>query len=97
MDYFLEHPIFSGPYQLESRVKDDRTVLVPYEGYYGEKAIWDKVIFRYIPESSTRVAELLTGNVDIITDVPTNEWDRVNNNEGTSVIMGDTTASMHWL
>ena len=46
---------------------------------------WDTVTFRIIPENSTRVSELLTGGVDIATNIPPADWDRVNNNEGTSL------------
>jgi peptide/nickel transport system substrate-binding protein len=92
-DYFLSHPVYSGPYELVERIRDDRVVLKPFDKFYGGGAAnWDQVIFRAIPEPSTRVAELLTGNVDIITDVPPNEWSRVDNNSGlTSVVRGDTT------
>jgi peptide/nickel transport system substrate-binding protein len=92
-DYFLSHPVFSGPYELVERIRDDKVVLKPFDKFYGGKANnWDQVIFRAIPEPSTRVAELLPGNIDIITDVPPNEWSRVNNNGGlTSIVRGDTT------
>jgi peptide/nickel transport system substrate-binding protein len=38
--------------------------------YWGPKAAYDIAVFRAIPEATTRVAELLAGNVDIVTDVP---------------------------
>ena len=63
-------------------MRDDRVVLKPYENYFqGKVTEWDEVVFRVIPESSTRVGELLTGGVDIALDVPPNEWARVKDND----------------
>ncbi len=90
-DEFLKKPIGSGPYEFVEWVRDDRVVLKPYENYFqGKVTEWDEVVFRVIPESSTRVGELLTGGVDIALDVPPNEWARVKDNDSVSLIYGDT-------
>ena len=91
MDYYLEHPIGCGPYQFKEWVKDNVVVLERYDDYFGGTPYWDEVRFRAIPEASTRVAELLTGNVDIIVNVPTNEWDRINAEENTEMLLGNGT------
>lgn len=91
LDYYLENPIGCGPYKFKEWVKDDVVVLERYDDYFGETPYWDEVRFRSIPEASTRVAELLTGNVDIIVNVPTNEWDRIDENEGTEMVLGNGT------
>jgi len=52
------------------------------------------VIFRVIPEDSTRVSELMTGGVDIAVNVPPTDWDRVDGNEGTFVSTGDSNRVM---
>lgn len=90
-EYFLKNPIGSGPYKLKEWVRDDRVVLVPYENYFdGMPTEWDEVVFRSIPESATRVGELLTGGVDIALNIPPNEWERINGNDGTGIVYGDT-------
>ena len=91
LDYYLEHPIGCGPYQFKEWVKDNVVVLERYDDYFGGTPYWDEVRFRAIPEASTRVAELLTGNVDIIVNVPTNEWDRINTEENTEMVLGNGT------
>lgn len=88
---FLKQPIGTGPFQFVEWVRDDRIVFEPYENYWGGKVEeWDQLEFRVIPESSTRVAELLTGGVDIAVNIPPVEWDRVNNNDGTHMISSDS-------
>lgn len=89
---WLANPIGSGPYQLTEYVKDDHVTLVPFADYYGEQnPDWEEVIFRVVPESSTRVGELLAGNVDAVNMVIPTEWERVNGNEGTAVVNGPST------
>ncbi|SDZ39699.1 peptide/nickel transport system substrate-binding protein [Evansella caseinilytica] len=85
-DNFLANPVGTGPYQFKEWVRDSKIVLTPYENYFeGVVEEWDEVVFRVIPENSTRVAELLTGGVDIAVNLPPADWERVAENEGTSV------------
>ena len=85
-DHFLSNPVGTGPYKFKQWNRDDRIVMVPFEDYYeGKEDEWDEVVFRIIPENSTRVSELLTGGVDIAVNVPPSDWDRVDNNDGTSM------------
>ena len=91
-EVWLANPIGSGPYQLTEYVKDDHVTLVPFADYYGEQnPDWEEVIFRVVPESSTRVGELIAGNVDAVNMVIPTEWERVNGNEGTAVVNGPST------
>lgn len=94
LEEFQKSPIGSGPYKYVDWKRDDRVVLEKFDGYFGDSPKWDEVIVRAIPESSTRVGELLTGGVDIATDIPPNEWDRVNGEDGVSLTNGDTTRVM---
>lgn len=85
-DHFLTHPIGTGPYEFKEWVRDSRIVLTPYDHYFeGAVEEWDEVVFRIIPENSTRVSELLTGGVDIAVNIPPADWDRVNGNAGSAM------------
>lgn len=85
-DHFLANPIGTGPYKFVEWVRDNKIVFEKYDDYYqGAVDEWDTVTFRIIPENSTRVSELLTGGVDIATNIPPADWDRVNGNKGTSL------------
>ena len=92
LDGFVAKPIGSGPYKLVEYIKDDHVTLIPFEDYYDEQnPDWEEVVIRFVPESSTRVGELIAGNADIINSVIPAEWERVNANDGTSIVTGPST------
>jgi len=96
MDHFLNEPVGSGPYSYVDWARDDRVVLEKYDDYFlgDDFTEWEEVVFRAIPETSTRVGELLTGNAHVVTDIPPNEWDRVDENEGTRHINSESNRTM---
>ena len=65
-----ENPVGSGPYRVVEWVRDDYVLLERVEGFPFLGANFDRLVWRVIPEASTRVAELIAGNVDIIANVP---------------------------
>jgi peptide/nickel transport system substrate-binding protein len=76
---FVNNPIGTGPFMFVSSSSGlEEVVMERFDDYYGgapelapqEAACVDRVIFRVIPEASTRVAALLAGEVDIIQSVP---------------------------
>ncbi|WP_221564556.1 ABC transporter substrate-binding protein [Alkalihalobacillus sp. TS-13] len=86
-DHFLNKPVGSGPFKFVDWRRDNQIVFEPYDKYYeGKNEEWDKLVFRVIPETSTRINELLTGGVDIITEVTPNDIARINENEGTKAV-----------
>jgi peptide/nickel transport system substrate-binding protein len=62
-------PVGSGPYRLVEWIKDDRLVLEAFDGYWGPKPEIKTVIFRPVPELSTRVLALQNGQADVIVNV----------------------------
>jgi peptide/nickel transport system substrate-binding protein len=71
----LEHaPIGSGPYQWGSHEPGNQVTLLRYAGYRWPspkgQAIADELIFRFVPESSTRIADLSTGQADLAYRIP---------------------------
>lgn len=74
---FGQAPIGTGPFKFVEWVRDDRVVLEANPDYFQGAPGIDQLIFRAIPEDSTRVAELLTGGVDLITSVPMQDQERV--------------------
>jgi len=68
--YLASNPMGTGPYRFVEWVRDERIVLERNEEHWRGPAEIEEIVFRPIPESSTRIAELSTGNVDVIVNVP---------------------------
>jgi peptide/nickel transport system substrate-binding protein len=60
----------TGRYKLVEYVKDDRVVLERNEDYWGDTPSIEKVTFRPIAQAGTRTANIMAGEVDLITNVP---------------------------
>ncbi len=63
--------IGTGPFKFVSWTPDDNVVVAKNDAYWGEKAAWDKVTFRVFKNASARVAAMLSGDVDMIENIPT--------------------------
>jgi peptide/nickel transport system substrate-binding protein len=83
---FNAKPVGTGPVRFVSWVKDDKLVLEASADYWGGKPDFDRMIVRSIPETAPRVAALLKGEVDIITQLPPDQSDRVTGNASTRVV-----------
>ncbi|MDE3078772.1 MAG: ABC transporter substrate-binding protein [Paracoccaceae bacterium] len=68
----------TGPFQLVQWNKGDSVVMKRFDAYWGGKACVDRVIFKTIPESSSRVAALLAGDAQIIDHLPPYAVSQVN-------------------
>jgi len=85
---FRKNPIGAGPFKFVEGKLNERIVLERFDDYYGGSpdlppvgaAPLKRVIFEVLPESSTRVAALLSGGCDIIQNVPTADVPRIEKN-----------------
>jgi peptide/nickel transport system substrate-binding protein len=84
-DAFNAKPVGTGPVRLASWVKDDRAVFDANPDYWGGRIDADRVVLRPIVETAPRVAALLKGEVDIITQLPPDQAERVTGNSATRV------------
>ncbi len=75
----------TGAFMLVSRSVDEKTVLKANPDYWGKNMYPNQVteiIYTPIQSSATRVAALLSGEVDIIQDVPVQDLGRVSSTDG---------------
>ncbi len=64
---FGQHPVCVGPYAFERQVPQDRTVLRRSQGYWDPKSQgFDEVQYITLPDTTVRLANLRTGQVDIV-------------------------------
>ncbi|AXC50969.1 ABC transporter substrate-binding protein [Paracoccus suum] len=73
-DQAATSPIGSGAYKLASWAKGSEVVLERVD----PSAKAARIVWRIIPEASTRTAELIGGNVDLITNVAPDQLDAIN-------------------
>ncbi len=64
-EYFNDHPIGTGVYQITEIVPDTSVTLTAVENHWRDNPEYKKIIVRNIPEASTQLALLKTGEVDI--------------------------------
>jgi len=68
----------TGPWRLKERQPDVKTVLVRNHQYWGKvDSNVDEVVFTPIGNAATRVAALLSGDVDVMEPVPLQDVDRL--------------------
>ncbi|MGL4636197.1 MAG: ABC transporter substrate-binding protein [Beijerinckiaceae bacterium] len=60
----------TGPFKFAEFKPGDRITMVRNDTFWGDKAAWDKVTFRFLTSAPTRVAALLAGDIDVIEAVP---------------------------
>ena len=79
----------TGSFMLQSRQPDLETVLVPFDGWWGEvEHNITEAIFTPIQNSATAVAALLSGDIDLIDPVPVQDAERVNASDDVYVLDG---------
>lgn len=67
---FRENPVGTGPYRFKSLARGQYVDLERYDGYWGELPEIERARLRFVTEDTTRVAQLLTGEADLIMQVP---------------------------
>jgi peptide/nickel transport system substrate-binding protein len=75
-----------GPFVLQSWQHGSQWVLTRNPSYYGEKPKVDRVIFKIIPNASSRLALLKSGAVDIAYDLPLKDIKRLQGDSKVQVI-----------
>lgn len=79
----------TGPYRLRERQPNVRTSFVRNGSYWGKiEGNAQEVVFTPIGNDATRVAALLTGEIDVMEPVPVQDIERINGASGTKVLAG---------
>ena len=90
-NYAVRNANGTGAYKLVSREQDVKTVLARNDGYWAKGTIplgIEEVTYLTIKSDATRVAALLSGEVDIVQDVPVQDIDRLGKTPGYRVNIG---------
>jgi len=99
-------PVFTGGYQISEYVAKDHVTLTRWDGYK-RRAPWsdqdgpgylDKMIFKFIPETGTRMATVESGETQMVTDVPYTDVARFKTNKELYIVTKPWVgAPLQWL
>ena len=79
----------TGPFAITERTAQVKTTLVPNKNWWGKASHnLTKVTMTPVKQDATRVAALLSGELDMAYPIPTQDIKRVNSNNGTAVLVG---------
>jgi peptide/nickel transport system substrate-binding protein len=84
-DAFALNPVGTGPYRFVELKPDEILVLESHDEYFGGTPPASRIEFRVIPETAGRVAALVSGELDIITNIPPDQTDLIDGNDGVEV------------
>jgi len=68
--YAVRNANGTGPYKLKSYESDNRTVLVANADWWGKRGNVDEAVYVVIQSDATRLAALVSGDVDFVIDPP---------------------------
>ncbi len=96
---FVKAPVGCGPFKFVEGSLADQIVMERFDGYYGGAdelppvgpAPLDRLIFKILPEASTRVAALRAGEVNIIQSVPSHMIPVLATDANIQVVSGPST------
>ncbi len=87
--YAVRNTNGTGPYMLKSREADVKTVFVANPRWWGQRGNVDEIIYTPIKSDSTRVAALVSGEIDFVLDPPVQDVARLKENPGLKVVEGN--------
>lgn len=85
-DAFGKNPIGSGPYTLESWTTNSDFVAKANPAYWGGAAKNAEVEYKIVPEASSRVAALVSGQIDIALGLPVESAQQLGSNPAVDVV-----------
>ncbi|NYT58628.1 ABC transporter substrate-binding protein [Alcaligenaceae bacterium] len=78
----------TGPFTIVDRQPDVKTTLKRYDGYWNKDMPTNvtDIVFQPISQESTRVAALISGEMDIVIPVPVQDWSRLESEPNVKVM-----------
>jgi peptide/nickel transport system substrate-binding protein len=87
----------TGPFRITERLADERTVLVPNPEWWGQAQHGiARAVFRPVASAPTRVAALLSRELDVMYHVPLQDVQRVSQAQGVRLVQGPTARSIYF-
>jgi peptide/nickel transport system substrate-binding protein len=87
--YAAQNANGTGPFIVTERQADVKSVFERFDGYWGDiPTNVETIEFTPISQAATRVAALISGQVDLVYPVPVQDWQRLEDAEGVAPLTG---------
>lgn len=63
---FSRAPVGTGPFKFVEWKTNTHVIIERFDGYWGDKAALDRVVFKVVPEEGARMIALQTGDADMV-------------------------------
>ena len=93
--YVATRPVGTGPFKFVRWRKDDELVLEANEGYWRGAPKVKTIVFKPIPDETTRIAAVVTGQVDVARGVPPSLVKQIEDNPRTRVMKVPGALNIH--
>ncbi|MBP0980420.1 MAG: peptide ABC transporter substrate-binding protein, partial [Oscillospiraceae bacterium] len=90
-DWFAKNSAGTGPFIYTERVDGGYTKLVRNENYWQAGPTVDSLTFTVVPEDTSRIAMLKTGEADVITPVPVMDVAQLDGQDGIETVVAPAT------
>ena len=89
---WVQAPVGTGPYRVTEFRPDEFVRLDAHDDYWRGRPPARSITFRLVPEQAARIAGLVAGDFDIITNVSFDQVETIEAIEGVDVVGGETAA-----
>ena len=79
---FEKKPVGTGPYMVDAYEGNAYLRLKANPKYWGGKPAFETVVFKFVPDATSRVAEIESGSSDVTLEIPYEEFDRLKGKAG---------------
>lgn len=83
---FARQPVGTGPYRIVSHQIGQTLDLQRFAQFWGDAPKVSRIIYRFVPEASSRVNALLAGEIDLSADIAPTDVERLSGNGGLRVL-----------
>ncbi|MEW8974313.1 MAG: ABC transporter substrate-binding protein [Tissierellaceae bacterium] len=85
-EWIALNPNGTGRYKFVEHVRGDKIVFERNEGFWGELPEVEKVTFKPITNEGTRTANMVSGAVDLVVDVPVRDIETLKSNKDIEIV-----------
>ncbi len=78
---FGRHPVGTGPFKFKEWIPDHEIVLEANEDYWDGAPRLNRIVYKPVPDATTRILMLEAGELDVILIAPLSEYNRIKESE----------------